>query len=213
MKKIPCALLMILAILAFTGSAVAEVWFGGDLPFAMSNHNLDNGLGFQGRLQVPVNKVLIVEAAVGSYSTNTAVDVFSEGDYSLTWISASLILEAKSGPIRPFGGIGLAHCMPSHDVSDRVRQLVRDLNVRLSEDVNSGAGLMAKGGLAIPLSPAALIQVGVNYLYFEPKADFQAELLDTGEKAFYNDRIKLSTFLISFGIAFNPFARAENLGN
>ncbi len=209
--------LTILATLILLSIAVstsrAEVWFGGDLPYAFSNDDIDNGLGFQGKLQTPVKPFMLFEAALGWYKSDTIVDKLSDGDYSLTWLSGTLILTSTAPQIRPYGGIGLAYFMPSHGLSDRALQELDGYDVTLEEEINSRVGLTLKGGIAISLSPAAQIQLGITYLYFDTEVDYTLRLADPEFVATGSEKIDLSAFTIGFGIAFNPFAGAKRGGS
>jgi outer membrane protein W len=173
---------------------------GGAVSIASGNNNVEGGTGFSVFLDFPLQKSLTILVNVGKYSSETKVDLMSEGDYSQLWIEGSLLFTGTQTKLQPYGGGGVGYYIFDHELSSNVEYALSMLGLRGKEEINNVIGFHIRGGLNVELSPKVYLFGDVKYAFLKPKFEVKVTDISTFESVTYKEDVELNTLVLSFGI-------------
>ncbi len=182
MKKIYTLSLIIVCVFATTQLLYAQTGsLGATVGLGTSNDNVEDGLAAQGYLEVGKN--ISVRGTLSYYGADAKVsDYLSKGTFTMVGVEASALL--KSSPEGPYIGGGIGYYRPENKLSDQAKTVTED-------DLKSGPGAHAMGGIDIMLGKHIILDLNVKYVYF--KTDNEA-------KKEPDKNINLSTLFVTGGI-------------
>lgn len=190
--------------LAYTEQGVARsARLGGNIGVSGANDNVKKGLVLQGYAELNLASDFAFRGTALYSAGDTKVDVLSEGDFSMLGVEGSLIYTLPSQAVAPYIGGGLGHYMPENEFSDGVVTALASIGVRGEEDLQSGIGFHAMGGIAFEIAPNVLVDLNIKYVHFKTDVVGKATDFVTFE-SFTTDaaEIDLTTLFITAGLKF-----------
>jgi len=179
--------------------------FGGGLSFATNSDDAVGGIGFNAFFDHSISEVVLFKTTIGRFSSNTKVDLLSEGDYALLWIEGSLLVTGKESNIQPYiqpyGGAGGGFYMFEHSISSEVQSALNSMGVRGEEEIQNTLGIHFRGGLNIEISPTTNLNFDVKYAILKPKVEGKLTDLITFASVPFEEDVELSTLILSAGIS------------
>ena len=173
---------------------------GGGLSVVSENDNVEGGNGFNAFIDYPLQESMTIKTSIGKYSSDTKVDILSEGDYSLLWIEGSLLFSGTKFKILPYGGGGGGYYIFTHDISSNVKNALMQLGLRAEEEIQNTFGIHIRGGANIELSPTLQLNADAKYVFLKPKLDAKVTELSTFTSVTDDYDLELNTLIISIGL-------------
>ncbi len=177
MKKIYTLSLIIVCVFATTQLLNAQTGFlGAAVGLGTANDHVEDGLAAQGYLEVGKN--ISVRGTLSYYSADAKVsNLLSAGTFTMVGVEASALLKASTEG--PYIGGGIGYYRPENKLNGT------------EDDLKSGPGAHAMGGIDIMLGKHLILDLNVKYVYF--KTDNEA-------KKEPDKNINLNTLFVTGGI-------------
>jgi hypothetical protein len=151
-------------------------FLGAAVGLGTANDHVEDGLAAQGYLEVGKN--ISVRSTLSYYGSDAKVsDYLSKGTFTMVGVEASALLKASAEG--PYIGGGIGYYQPKNELNGT------------EDDLKSGPGAHAMGGIDIMLGKHLILDLNVKYVYF--KIDNEA---NTKEE----EKINLSTLFVTGGI-------------
>ncbi|MBI1929855.1 outer membrane beta-barrel protein [Candidatus Poribacteria bacterium] len=185
MKKVYALSLIIACVFATTQLLYAQTSsLGAAVGLGTANDHVEDGLAAQGYLEVGKN--ISVRGTLSYYGADAkdAKDggLLSAGTFTMVGVEASALLKASAEG--PYIGGGIGYYKPKNKLSDQAKTATED-------DLKSGPGAHAMGGIDIALGKHIILDLNVKYVYFK---------IDNEAKKEPDKNINLSTLFVTGGI-------------
>ncbi len=172
-------------------SEANSVHLGVNVGSSEQNDNVDEGDVLQGYVELDLAPRFALRGSTLYYGGNTKVGTLSDGKLSMFGMAGSLIYKLPSkgttpclGFITPYLGVGIGYYMPENKLSDAT-------GVRAEDDLHTGAGVHAMGGVAFEITTNISFDFNIEYIHFRTENEANTEEVD------------LTTLFITMGLKFS----------
>lgn len=170
-------------------------WVGGHVGALGGNDETETGFIGGGQAGVE-GKHLGVSFHALHYNADNKVQTMSKGSLSLTPLLVNAygrIPLNASVNLRVGGGFG--YVIARHEVDSELTALLSGLGFSIKEDLKSGLGYQAMGGVDFKISRNVSVGADLFYLFFKPDLEASLTRNASGASVSFKDGVKLDTVI------------------
>jgi hypothetical protein len=208
-KMISIVLILVATLSSALHGGEPRLFPGASVTLVPASENLDGATGFDIHLDYVFHPFLMLKAAGGRFSTATkGVDDYLisgrllEGDYTLTWIEASVLLTIETTVAKAYAGLGAGYNISDLEISQELQDYAAEVNNRrLTQDIDDIVVLHVRAGALAKLSPMVYLYVDAKYTFLNPTTNPSAESLDGTQLETSTSNVDLNTLQLNIGLS------------
>ena len=198
MKKL--IFLILLNLLLFHFSFAREFNLGLLISHPNESDNSEGGLGYSIYFEKVTENEVDYRLTYGGFSSETKVDILSQGDYHLDWLELTVLLKSKKSKVQPYVGIGVGYYFFDHSLSDYANRFLYVNGYSAKEEIHDIMSVHFIGGISFEIFSGVAIETNLKYLYLYPKVDIEIRNLNTNITNTYERKVLLNTLQFNMGI-------------